>query len=59
MVKIKKYLTLLFTFMTFKMNFNSAVSLFVLIKNVLVPRTSHVKGYMSELKFLPVPDHPA
>ena len=37
-----------FAFKTFKMNFDSTlistVSLFLLIKNVLVPQTSHAKG---------------
>ena len=51
--------------MTFKMNFYSTVisrefstvSLFFLIKNVLVPWTSQVKGLHVRTKFLPVPDN--
>ena len=50
--------------MTFKMNFNSTVIrrqsfFFIIIKNVLVPQTSHVKGLhvRTALKLLPVPDN--
>ena len=35
----------------------STVSVFFLIKNVLVPRTSHVKGLHLSTIFLPVPDN--
>ena len=68
MVKLKGIFNLIlsstrFAFMTFKMNFTviwrqfSAVSLFFLIKNVLVPQKSHVKGIHVWTKFLPVPDN--
>ena len=60
--------SMMFAFMTYKMNFNSTVisrqfstvSLFFLIKNVLVSRrTSYVKGLHILYKFLPVPDNQA
>ena len=54
-----------FAFMINKINFNSTViwsrfstvPVFFCIKNVLVPRTSHVKGLHVRTKFLPVPDN--
>ena len=54
-----------FTFMINKINFNSiviwsrfsTVPVFFCIKNVLVPRTSYVKGLHVRTKFLPVPDN--
>ena len=70
MAKLKGILNLIsssmrFTFMTNNINFNSTViwsqfstvAVLFVIKNELVPWTSHVKGLHVRTKFLPVPEN--